>query len=181
MLASQATIRVSSNQSTCTARQLETVFRRRPVRAETSVVATYWDQRRTTWQRTSGRGRPMGIPGDIITRGSRSLSGLFTHKPLFATEPDEVASKWSTLPEPRARLLKLLKDVLVLSRPAICTGIATSVTTASIWFGARPPPSSHPAKRTTVVFGGSAISSGFSMAPTFTTNSSNQKDSRITI
>ena len=39
----------------------------------------------------------------------RSL-GLFTHKPLFATEPDEVASKWSTLPEPRARLLKLLKD-----------------------------------------------------------------------
>ena len=36
----------------------------------------------------------------------RSL-GLFTHKPLFATEPDEVASKWSTLPEPRARLIEI--------------------------------------------------------------------------
>ena len=51
--------------------------RRRPVRARHRIVATYWDQRRTTWQRTSGRGRPMGIPGDIITRGSRSLSGTF--------------------------------------------------------------------------------------------------------
>lgn len=34
--------------------------------------------------------------------------GLFSHKPLYQKTPDEDISKWAILPEPRARLLKLL-------------------------------------------------------------------------
>lgn len=35
--------------------------------------------------------------------------GLFIHKPLFEKTPDEPASKWSILPEPRAQLLEVIE------------------------------------------------------------------------
>ena len=95
------------------------------------------DERLGTWKRYFGDDRFLrdvegwrliGINGELLGSGlaaeddqwcfleaslnegdGRAL-GIFTHKPLFEKTPEEPASKWSTLPEPRARLLNLLKS-----------------------------------------------------------------------
>ena len=45
---------------------------------------------------------------DALTNSDGRTLGLFSHKPLYQKMPDEDISKWAILPEPRARLLKLL-------------------------------------------------------------------------
>ena len=45
---------------------------------------------------------------DALANSNGRTTGLFSHKPLYQKTPDEDMSKWAILPEPRARLLKLL-------------------------------------------------------------------------
>ena len=45
---------------------------------------------------------------DALANSNGRTTGLFSHKPLYQKTPDEDMSKLAILPEPRARLLKLL-------------------------------------------------------------------------